>query len=70
MFGEIFESVKVAEQRAFKAKLSYDDDPSEANLVELYEAQAQLRRSHGIEHMFWQQKARLKWLKDGDRNSK
>nr|XP_027096078.1 uncharacterized protein LOC113715975 [Coffea arabica] len=70
VFGDIFESVKVAEQRAFKAELSYDDDASEANLVELHEAQAQLRRSHGVEHMFWQQKARLKWLKDGDRNSK
>ncbi|XP_027156634.1 uncharacterized protein LOC113758125 [Coffea eugenioides] len=69
-FGDIFKSVKVAEQRAANAKLRYDADLSEANLVLFHEAQAQLRRSHGLEHMFWQQKTRVKWLKDGDRNSK
>ena len=60
----------MAEQRALNAEFSYDADPSEANLVVLHEAQAQLRRSHALENMFWQQKSRIKWLKDGDRNSK
>ena len=52
VFGDIFESVKVVEHHDFNAELSYDADPSEANLVELHEAQAQLRRSHGVKHMF------------------
>ncbi|XP_071923146.1 uncharacterized protein [Coffea arabica] len=70
VFGDIFDSVKVAEDRALNAKLSYDIDPFEANLVALREAQDQLWRSQGVEHMFWQQKSRIKWLKDGDRNSR
>ncbi|XP_027077095.1 uncharacterized protein [Coffea arabica] len=70
VFGDIFEAVKVAEQRALNAEVSYDADPSQPNLVLLHEAQAQLRRSHATENMFWQQKSRIKWLKDGDRNSK
>nr|XP_027090405.1 uncharacterized protein LOC113711437 [Coffea arabica] len=70
VFGNIFDSVKVAEDRALNAKLSYDTDPFEANLVALREAEDQLWRSQGVEHMFWQQKSRIKWLKDGDRNSR
>ena len=48
----------------------FDRDPSEPNLLALQEAWTGLRNSLMIEEGFWRQKARVKWIWEGDKNSK
>ncbi|XP_027157364.1 uncharacterized protein LOC113758839 [Coffea eugenioides] len=69
-FGNIFDVVCSAEVVVKQAEESMDQYASEELQVELSKAQAELRNALLIEEQFWSQKARAKWLKQGDRNSK
>ena len=52
------------------AEAHFDNDPSEPNLIELQEARAVLRNALFIKKRYWKQKARVKQLQDGDKNTK
>nr|XP_027109303.1 uncharacterized protein LOC113729178 [Coffea arabica] len=68
-----FQSISGArriEHEVVDAEMKYDLDPTDHLRCELYHARAQLRRALAIEEGFWRQKAQVKWLLDGDRNSK
>ncbi|XP_071939020.1 uncharacterized protein [Coffea arabica] len=69
-FGNIFDAVRSAEEVVKQAEESMDQYASEEFQVKLSKAQAELRNALSIEEQFWSQKARAKWLKQGDRNSK
>ncbi|XP_027069890.2 uncharacterized protein [Coffea arabica] len=69
-FGDIFEGVRSAERVVTESETAYDLDPTEQRRSELHHARARLRRALVVEEGFWRQKARVKWLSDGDRNTK
>lgn len=40
------------------------------SLEQIYEIRKELLDAHGNEEMFWKQKSRNQWLKEGDRNTR
>ncbi|KAH1031929.1 hypothetical protein J1N35_044103 [Gossypium stocksii] len=59
-------------QRAsWERKLSslYNQDPTDKVLTEIMEAQIGLNIEADKEEIFWEQRARVNWLKNGDRNT-
>ncbi|XP_027118292.2 uncharacterized protein [Coffea arabica] len=69
-FGNVFDAVRSAEMAVQRAEESVDNNASEECQIELNKAQAELRHALSIEEQFWRQKARVKWLCQGDSNSK
>ncbi|XP_071927455.1 uncharacterized protein [Coffea arabica] len=69
-FGNIFDAVRSTELAVQRAEQVVDQNASEEFHVQLSKAQAELRHALSIEEQFWSQKARIKWLAKGDRNSR
>ena len=70
VFGNIFDAVKQAEEAVEVAENAFINEPSQPHWLSLQEARAILKNSLVREEAFWKQKSRVKWLKDGDTNSK
>ncbi|XP_071928139.1 uncharacterized protein [Coffea arabica] len=69
-FEDIFEGVRKAGREVLRVEGLFDNDPFEPNLIALQEVRAVLRNSLMIEEGYWRQKARVKWIWEGDKNSK
>ncbi|XP_071933856.1 uncharacterized protein [Coffea arabica] len=69
-FGNIFDAVKEAKGGLLRAEGAMVHEDSEGAQVELNKAHAELRRALVVEEQHWRQKARVTWLRSGDRNSK
>ncbi|VFQ93968.1 unnamed protein product [Cuscuta campestris] len=59
-----------AETDATKAEQLFEADPSTDNKILYNQKLAELQEAHRREYAFWKQKCNLKWLKDGDANTK
>ncbi|XP_027120509.2 uncharacterized protein [Coffea arabica] len=70
-FGSVGNAVREAENRLARIEGSVEtsrleeEDPAELNM-----ARADLSRALAVEEQFWRQKARVKWLGCGDRNTR
>ncbi|VFQ76036.1 unnamed protein product [Cuscuta campestris] len=69
-FGNIFTNLKEAEDQAILAQEAYDQDLSPIHREADNKARAHLIQATNIELLFWKQKANLKWITEGDCNSK
>lgn len=58
-------------RRVLEDRLSslYDQDPSDEILAEILEVQVGLNQEVDKEELFWEQRARVNWLRNGDRNT-
>ncbi|VFQ98543.1 unnamed protein product [Cuscuta campestris] len=69
-FGNIFNMIKEAEDEATKAEQLFEENPSTDNKILYNQKVAELQEVNKREHAFWKQKCNLKWLRDGDANTK
>ncbi|VFQ83061.1 unnamed protein product [Cuscuta campestris] len=70
IFGDIFLNVKKAELVAAEKQVKYEEDPTEELRCESNLAAAKLLQACNVERIFWEQKANISWLKEGDSNTK
>nr|XP_027083663.1 uncharacterized protein LOC113705962 [Coffea arabica] len=70
VFGDIFQTVRQKEEEVRLAEVRVESDDSDAARVHLHLAKGQLRAAMRVEELFWKQKARVRWLQEGDRNTK
>nr|XP_027071962.1 uncharacterized protein LOC113696777 [Coffea arabica] len=68
-FGDIFKAVKQNELEVQQKEIQYETLHTIEARSELHRAQAQLLLSLKNQEEFRRQKARMKWLKDGDSNT-
>ncbi|VFQ96694.1 unnamed protein product [Cuscuta campestris] len=70
VFGNIFTNLKKAEENAVQAQEAYEIDHTSSNREADNKARAQLLLAVANECSFWKQKANIKWMEEGDSNSK
>ncbi|VFQ69366.1 unnamed protein product [Cuscuta campestris] len=69
-FGNIFKEVKDNKIKASRAQEDFENDPTEEKRAQANLASANLILSLNKEVDFWKQKANIKWMSEGDCNSK
>ncbi|VFQ70400.1 unnamed protein product [Cuscuta campestris] len=69
-FGNVFDKVKEAEEEASKAEILFEENPSSENKILLNQRKAHLAEMTNMEFIFWKQKCNLKWLQEGDANTR
>ncbi|VFQ96192.1 unnamed protein product [Cuscuta campestris] len=62
--------VKEAEEEASKAEILFEENPSSENKILLNQRKAHLAEMTNREFIFWKQKCNLKWLQEGDANTR
>ncbi|XP_027181778.1 uncharacterized protein LOC113780162 [Coffea eugenioides] len=69
-FGNVGTAIKEAENKLGRAEDNAATSQGEEVTKELQRAQAEINRAVAVEEQFWRQKARVKWLTCGDRNTR
>ncbi|KAG6487050.1 hypothetical protein ZIOFF_055632 [Zingiber officinale] len=70
VLGNIHDKVKQAEEEFSIAQKSFDLDPNKVNKLNMAKKQASLFQTLYMEETFWKQKAAVRWMGEGDRNTK
>lgn len=69
VFGNIFKKVEYTESLVQRSEIVYDTSPTEESRLAYNAIQAEYRLACTQELAYWQQKARVKWLKEGEANT-
>ncbi|XP_042016191.1 uncharacterized protein LOC121764202 [Salvia splendens] len=70
VFGNIFERLGKAEAEAKEASEKFEQNPTPALRVEMNKAIAKFLARLKMEEDFWRQKAAIKWVAEGERNTR
>ncbi|XP_042026496.1 uncharacterized protein LOC121773661 [Salvia splendens] len=70
VFGNIFEKVREAGDRASLAQAEFERDPSPANRSIHNQRGAEYLLTLKMEEDFWKQKAAVRWIVEGERNTR
>lgn len=69
-FGNIFVRLRNAEREAGEAQIKYEADPSPTNREYQNRRTAEYLLCLQMEEDFWRQKASIRWVVEGERNTK
>lgn len=69
VFGMLKSNIAKAEQLVLASQNSYDINPSDSLLVEMNTVKSILHNWLNAETVHWKQKAKVRWLQDGYRNT-
>ncbi|KAK6150274.1 hypothetical protein DH2020_015206 [Rehmannia glutinosa] len=70
VFGNVFNNVKRAEASVAQAQKDWDHNPIQVHNIYLKKCIADLTQTEKIEEEFWRQKAAIRWVNEGERNTK
>ncbi|XP_042035115.1 uncharacterized protein LOC121781443 [Salvia splendens] len=70
VFGNIHSNLKGMEERIAQAQADFEADPTPHNRSEINNSIAEYILLLRMEEDFWRQKAALRWLADGDKNTR
>ncbi|KAG6479146.1 hypothetical protein ZIOFF_062607 [Zingiber officinale] len=70
LFGNTFENVRKAEEEFDSAEKEFDLSPTVENKLHMAKCQAALFRMLDMEEMLWKRKAAVRWIGEGERNTK
>lgn len=70
VFGQLKQKIIDKEKQVLEAQSEYDSNPSDPLLLALNFSKASLHNWLKAESIHWKQKSKIRWLKDGDRNTK
>ncbi|XP_042056298.1 uncharacterized protein LOC121800872 [Salvia splendens] len=70
VFGNIHANLKACEKNIVVAQSEFEGDPSAQNRMEINKQIAEYVLLLKMEEDFWRQKAALRWLEEGDKNTR
>ncbi|XP_042038358.1 uncharacterized protein LOC121784259 [Salvia splendens] len=70
VFGNIHTNLKACEENIAVAQSKFEEDPSARNRMEINKQIAEYVLLLKMEEDFWRQRAALRWLEEGDKNTR
>lgn len=69
IFGKVDQRVRSPKDKVLQMEILFESDPLEENKINICKAKIELNTRLQLKQ-FWRQKENLKWVKEGDKNTK